>query len=160
MNRFKQFLRDESGTATVEYTVLTAVTIGMAVASTTIIKDGAASAGQDMQEELSTSNNAYEIEVQTVYDAEFLATARYAMEGFSLDEMKTVTAFMDDMLAAFAEMEQDILSQGEIEMISDFDVAVDMTWIDMGLNRPTGGTWTEAELAALPGEFEVLAYTN
>ncbi|MGB3405863.1 MAG: hypothetical protein WBA67_00070 [Jannaschia sp.] len=159
MSRVQNFLRDESGTATVEWVVLTAVTIGMAVATVNVIKSGTAVAGQQLDSSFSSGKDGAQPDVRVVHDMAFVGVVRHELGGFTLEEMNTVTAFIDDMRIYF-DANPDLLSEPEEEMISDFDVALGLTWTDIGQPRPRGGVWTEEAVAALPGEFQALAYTN
>lgn len=159
MTRLQHFLRDESGTTTVEWVALTAVTIGMAIASTNVIKGGVAAAGQDIGSSINDEGYGQEVRVQTVYDEAFLQEARAALELLTLEEMTTLTGFIDDLIQSFVE-NPDMLSEAEVQMFSDFNIAVDLTWQEFGVSRPVDAAWTQEAIDALPGEMTALSYTN
>lgn len=146
---FNDFLSDERGTSSVEWVVLTAVTVGMGVASLAIIKDGAGSAGEDLGSSLENDGQQIQPVVRVVHDAALVDALTYSLNGWTDSELTTLTAFMDDMLAYF-DANRDELSSDQHNQLSDLDLSVDLTWESRDSVRPTDGTWTEEEIQNLP----------
>ena len=152
-----RFLEDETGAISVEYAVLCAVTAGLGVAMMAGLKAGTADAGSDIAANSKYSAQIVQPRVRTIYDQGFMSGAYDAMGVLSEEELAVLTAWFDDLTTTVA-ADPGAYGTETIQAMHDVNTALDLSWSDMNLDRPTDATWTQEQLNALPGGTDYLTY--
>jgi Flp pilus assembly pilin Flp len=147
-----RFLRDQSGAVSVEYAVLCAVTAGLGAATLAVLQMGTSAAGENIAANSENSAQIVQPRVRVIHDQVFMAEVYDALGLLTEEELAVITAWFDDMVAV-VKADPDAYDEALKKNLTDFDTAIQLTWGDYGSDRPTDGTWTQAQIDALPGEL-------
>lgn len=143
---------DETGAVTVDWVVLTAATVGMALAMMTLVRGGVETSVDNIDAHL----NAPSVIVRMYHGFGYTPHNEGQFRSLLLDVAALDESDLAQMAAYSNELNglvADDTDPNFAGQVADFNVAVDMAYADAGLTRPDGTEYDEVELARISSEM-------